>query len=149
MVLYLTKNQEIRIKAKYIRNKKERLMPSILVAAAPKSRRRLVDILIQAGYSVAEADSGESALITVGFVRPDLILMAIVMPDTNGLEFAAKLRRNLNSEAPPIILLGSITPIGINDEPLASLISGYLDIDVSPDDLLMTVRSTLGTNGQE
>lgn len=124
-------------------------MPSILVAAAPKSRRRLVDILIQAGYSVAEADSGESALITVGSVRPDLILMAIVMPDTNGLEFAAKLRRNLNSEAPPIILLGSITPIGINDEPLASLISGYLDIDVSPDDLLMTVRSTLGTNGQE
>lgn len=124
-------------------------MPSILVAAAPKSRRRLVDILLQAGYSVAEADSGESALITVGSVRPDLILMAIVMPDTNGLEFAANLRRNLNFEAPPIILLGSITPIGINDEPLASLISGYLDIDVSADDLLMMVRSTLRTNSHE
>lgn len=123
-------------------------MPSILVAADTESRRRLVDILFRAGYSVAEADSGESVLKTVGSVSPDLILMAIVMPDTNGLEVAAKLRRNHNSDSPPIVLLGSITPIGINDEPLASLISGYLDINVSPGDLLIMVRSKLATNGQ-
>ena len=123
-------------------------MPSILVAADTESRRRLVDVLVGAGYSVAEADSGESVLKTVGSVSPDLILMAIVMPDTNGLEVAAKLRRNQNSASPPIVLLGSITPIGINDEPLASLISGYLDINVSPGDLLVMVRSKLATNGQ-
>ena len=123
-------------------------MPSILVAADTESRRRLVDILFRAGYSVTEADSGESVLKTVSSVSPDLILMAIVMPDTNGLEVAAKLRRNQNSASPPIVLLGSITPIGINDEPLASLISGYLDINVSPGDLLVMVRSKLGMNGQ-
>ena len=123
-------------------------MPSILVAADTESRRRLGDILVGAGYSVAEADSGESVLKTVGSVSPDLILMAIVMPDTNGLEVAAKLRRNQNGDPPPIVLLGSITPIGINDEPLASLISGYLDINVSPGDLLMMVRSKLAMNGQ-
>lgn len=123
-------------------------MPSILVAADTESRRRLGDILVGAGYSVAEAYSGESVLKTVGSVSPDLILMAIVMPDTNGLEVAAKLRRNQNGDPPPIVLLGSITPIGINDEPLASLISGYLDINVSPGDLLMMVRSKLAMNGQ-
>jgi CheY-like chemotaxis protein len=123
--------------------KEELLMPSILVVAPTDTRRRLVDVLLQAGYSVAEADSGEGALESVGSISPDLILMAIVMPDTNGLEVAARLRRNLHSVSVPIILLGSITPIGINDEPLASLISGYLDINVSPGELLKMVRSKL------
>ena len=123
-------------------------MPSVLVVAATESRRRLVEILFRAGYVVAEADSGESALKTVGSVLPDLVLMAIVMPDTNGLEVAATLRRNLNSETPPIILLGSIPPIGINDEPLASLVSGYLNIDASSSELLAMVRSKLTMRNQ-
>ena len=123
-------------------------MPSVLVVAAAESRRRLVEMLFQAGYVVAEADSGESALKTVDSVLPDLILMAIVMPDTNGLEIAATLRRNLNSKTPPIVLLGSIPPIGINDEPLASLVSGYLNIDASSNELLAMVRSKLTVRNQ-
>ena len=123
-------------------------MPSVLVVAATESRRRLVEILSRAGYVVAEADSGESALKTVDSDSPDLILMAIVMPDTNGLEVAATLQRNLNSETPPIILLGSIPPIGINDEPLASLVSGYLNIDASSSELLAMVRSKLTMRNQ-
>jgi len=123
-------------------------MPSVLVVAATESRRRLVEILSRAGYVVAEADSGESALKTVDSDSPDLILMAIVMPDTNGLEVAATLQRNLNSETPPIILLGSIPPIGIDDEPLASLVSGYLNIDASSSELLAMVRSKLTMRNQ-
>jgi CheY-like chemotaxis protein len=121
-------------------------MASILVVAAMESRRRLVDILLGAGYSVAEAASEEDVLKAMSSVLPDLVLMAIVMPGSNGLELAAKLRRNFNSESLPIVLLGSMPPIGINDEPLASLVSGYLNIDVSEDDLLSTVRQKLAMN---
>ena len=116
-------------------------MPPILVVAPAESRRRLVKILHEAGYAVSEADSGESALEAARSVSPELILMAIVMGDSNGLEVAASLRQNLNSEAPPIILLGAITPIGLDEEPLTSLVNGYLDIDVSSDDLLAAVQS--------
>lgn len=123
-------------------------MPSILVVAAKESRRRLVDILLRAGYSVAEAGSEDDVLKTISSVSPDLVLMAIVMPDSNGLEVAAKLRRILNSEFPPIVLLGSMPPIGINDEPLASLVSGYLNTDVSSHDLLSTVREKLAINNR-
>ena len=123
-------------------------MSHILVVAPTESRNRLVNILRQAGYEVAEADSGESALKTARSVSPQLILMAIVMPDINGLEVAAQLRQHLNSEL-PIILLGSITPIGIDEEPLTSLVNGYLDIDASSDDLLAAVRSHVGINNQQ
>jgi PleD family two-component response regulator len=115
-------------------------MAPILVVAAMESRRRLVDILLGAGYSVVEAAAEEDVLKAMSCVSPDLVLMAIVMPDSNGLELAAKLRRNFSSESLSIVLLGSIPPIGINDEPLASLVSGYLSTDVSAHDLLSTVR---------
>jgi CheY-like chemotaxis protein len=124
-------------------------MSPILVVAPRESRTRLVNILRQAGYAVAEADSGQSALKTAPSVSPELILMAIVMPDINGLEVAAKLRQHRNLELPPIILLGSITPIGIDEEPLASLVNGYLDIQVSSDDLLATVRSHVTISNQQ
>ncbi len=124
-------------------------MPCILVVAPTESRRRMVNILRQAGYAVAEADSGQSALKTARFGSPELILMAIVMPDISGLEVAATLRQHLKSELPPIILLGSITPIGMDEEPLASLVNGYLDMDVSSDDLLATVRSHVTISNQQ
>lgn len=123
-------------------------MSPILVVAAPDSRRRLVDILCRAGYTVAEADSGESAIESVRSIDPELVLMSIVMPDTSGLEVAARLRQFNDSDLPPIILLGSITPIGIDEEPLASLVNGYLDIGVSSDDLLAAVRSHLAARNQ-
>lgn len=115
-------------------------MPSILVVAAAQPRQRLVNILREAGYSVAEADSEESVLRLAGTVSPKLILMAIVMPHGNGLEVAARLRQNCNDDLPPIILLGSVTPIGLEEEPLASFVSGYLDIDAPSSDLLAAVR---------
>jgi CheY-like chemotaxis protein len=113
----------------------------ILVVAPTESRGRLVGILRQAGYAVAEADSGQIALQTAISGPPQLILLAIVMPDLNGLEVAAKLRQHFDSEATPIILLGSITPIGIDEEPLTSLVNGYLNFDASSADLLATVQS--------
>jgi CheY-like chemotaxis protein len=124
-------------------------MPPILVVASSESRSRLAGILREAGYTVVEADSGENAVETARSVSPELILMAIVMPDSNGLEVAASLRQHLNLELPPIILLGTITPIGIDEEPLASLVSGYLDIDASSDDLLAAVQSHVTITNQQ
>ena len=123
-------------------------MSSILVVAATESRRRLVDILLGAGYSVVEAASEEDVLKAVSYVSLDLVLMAIVMPDSNGLELAAKLRRNFSSKSLPIVLLGSMPPVGINDEPLASLVTGYLNTDVSAGDLLRSVRQTLASKNR-
>jgi len=119
-------------------------LSTVLVVAAAESRSSLVNVLREAGYVVKEADSAESALEIAQTASPALILMTIVMPRNNGLQVAAKLRQQLNSNLPPIILLGTITPIGIDEEPLASLVSGYLHLDVSSAELLAAVRSHIG-----
>jgi CheY-like chemotaxis protein len=123
-------------------------MLPILVVAPVASRRRIVDILRRAGYFVSEADGGESAMKMACSIFPRLVLMSIVMPEGNGLEIAANLRRIPDFCSLPIILLVSVTPIGINDEPLVSLVNGYLDIDVPAKDLLATVSRQLSLNNQ-
>jgi len=121
-------------------------MLPILVVAPAASRDRLGNILRRAGYVVTEADCGDSAIRIARSVFPRLILMAIVMPEGNGLVTAAKLRRLPEFSSLPIILLGSVPPIGMNDEPLSSLVNGYLNIDVPASDLLATVNSQLSIN---
>lgn len=124
-------------------------MSNILVVAPTRSRRRIITILRQAGYLVAEADSGQNALLKARAGSLELILMSIVMPDLNGLEVAARLRRHLKKRLPPIILLGYITPVGIDEEPLSSLVDGYMDLNVSSVDLLATVRSHVALNNRQ
>jgi CheY-like chemotaxis protein len=120
-------------------------MKSILIViSAPDLRARFSGILSQAGYRIIAAESGESAIELAKSVNPDLVLMAIVMPNLDGLQTASRLRAVLSLPV-PIILLGTVTPIGIDEKPLASLVNGYLNLDVSSEQLLTCVANHLGT----
>jgi sigma-B regulation protein RsbU (phosphoserine phosphatase) len=115
-------------------------MRPILVVGNDQMRQRFAAILSRTGYQVIEAESGETAIDLALSLLPEVVLMAILLPQLNGLETAARLRTLSELQAVSIILLGSIAPIGLNDEPLASLIDGYLSTDASPDELLECVR---------
>jgi CheY-like chemotaxis protein len=115
-------------------------MPPVLMVVGA-SESGFAQVLSRAGYKVVEADSGEKALELAPSVLPEVILMAIVMPQLNGLQTAVELRRLPGSRTTSIILLGSIPPIGIDQEPLTSLIDGYLSMNASARDVLACVSS--------
>jgi CheY-like chemotaxis protein len=111
----------------------------LIVNGLLESRLRLRDILSGAGYEVLEADSGEKALEIAPSILPDLILLTIVLSGVNGLEAASSLRESPELRAVPIVLLGHVPPILMDAEPLASLVDGFLNLDVAPDELLACV----------
>lgn len=114
-------------------------MRPILIVGGDQVRQRFAAILLRRGYQVVEAESGETAIDLALSLLPEVVLMAIVLPRLNGLETAARLRTVSNLHPPSIILLGSVAPIGLEDEPLASLIDGYLSTDASSEELLACV----------
>lgn len=122
------------------------MKPILIVISAADVRSRFSDILSQAGYHVVAAESGESAIELAASVRPALVLMAIVMSQLDGLQTAFRLRTLLGPRSVPIVLLGTVTPIGIDEQPLASLVSGYLNLDVSSDELLACVTKHAGSS---
>lgn len=118
-------------------------MKSILVVTPGVELRHRLSETLSRSYRIIEAESGEQALRLAPKELPDLILMTIVMPRMNGLEVAAQLRETLGPNHLSIILLGSLPPIGMKDEPLASLIDGFLNIDLPADAMLAGVQTYL------
>lgn len=67
----------------------------------------LQDMLTRAGFSVATAEDGDEAFVRLEQVKPDLILMDVVMPGQNGYQLTRKLARDPRYADVPIILCTS------------------------------------------
>ena len=80
--------------------------PRILVVddEAP-IRLLLTDLLEEKGYTVLTAADGAAAIDCAIAQQPDLILLDICMPDMEGMEVCAKLRKNPITRTIPVIFL--------------------------------------------
>jgi CheY-like chemotaxis protein len=78
----------------------------VLVVDDHASFRRLARRLLEAdGFAVVdEADDGASALAAVRALRPDVVLLDVLLPDTTGFELAELLS---TEPAKPIVVLTS------------------------------------------
>lgn len=71
-------------------------------------RTSLVELLESAGYRAAGARNGRDALACLEEVRPDLILLDMVMPVMDGFEFLARLRRDPRWAGIPLIITSEL-----------------------------------------
>jgi DNA-binding response OmpR family regulator len=62
----------------------------------------LRDRLIRAGYAAQRAASGAEALVTLSAEHIDLVLLSLLLPETDGLILVAKLKER--TDAPIIIM---------------------------------------------
>lgn len=80
--------------------------PTVLVVEDEKDIRELVRFhLEQEGYVVREADSGEAAAAQLHVGAPDLVLLDIMLPGTDGLVLCRRLRASAATASVPIIML--------------------------------------------
>jgi len=94
-------------------------------------------------YRVKVVDSGEEALSQASLFMPDLILLDIMLPGTDGLEVCKQLKANSGTERIPIIMLTALS-----DE--ADIVAGlelgaddYITKPFSPHVLLARVKAAL------
>lgn len=79
--------------------------PPILVVDDYDSLREAVCSLLrrQSHWKIYEAENGKTAVDRIGDIKPDVVVMDMVMPEMNGLEAAYRLRQ-LASEAKVILM---------------------------------------------
>jgi two-component system, chemotaxis family, chemotaxis protein CheY len=76
-------------------------------------REAVADLLEDAGYRVLTAEHGRAALNSLrGSDLPDVILLDVMMPVMNGLEFACKMRTEPRLANLPIIIFTAHTDHG-------------------------------------
>lgn len=77
--------------------------PRILIIDDEMQIRRLLRITLEAnGYLVAETDNGKNGMLMAAMEHPDVILLDLGLPDTDGLQVLERLREW--STTPVIIL---------------------------------------------
>ncbi|MEX2421189.1 MAG: response regulator, partial [Actinomycetota bacterium] len=117
---------------------------SILVVDDDPDIARFVEVnLRSAGYDVSVASDGEEALEKAGVLRPDLILLDVMMPRIDGFEVAHRLRRNPQTANTSIIML---TAKALATDKVLGLTAGADDYIIKPFDpieLLARVKGTL------
>ena len=118
----------------------------VLVADDDASARRLLRrVLETAGYQVVEAFDGTTARLAVERSVPDLLILDIHMPGTDGIALCRDLKRTPATSLMPII---HVTGSTSRDERLDALAAGSDDFVGKPfdiEELLTRVRSLLRT----
>jgi len=116
----------------------------ILVADDERDILSFVEVNLRLeGFRVATAEDGEEALRTAREMRPDLIILDVMMPKMDGLEVCRAIRADGLIGHTPVILL---TARGLSADKLVGLTAGADDYILKPFDLaelVARVRSTL------
>jgi diguanylate cyclase (GGDEF)-like protein len=117
---------------------------TILVVDDDPDIARFVEVnLRSAGYEVSVASDGEEALTRAAELRPDLVLLDVMMPRIDGFEVAQRLRRNPQTANTSIIML---TAKALSTDKVLGLTAGADDYIIKPFDpieLLARVKGTL------
>ncbi|HAA31554.1 MAG TPA: hypothetical protein DCE56_32440 [Cyanobacteria bacterium UBA8553] len=87
---------------------KNQQLKILMVDDQPNNLRFLSNILMEEGYKVQRAISGQLALNAANAAPPDLILLDILMPEMNGYEVCQKLKASEKTRQIPVIFLSAI-----------------------------------------
>jgi DNA-binding response OmpR family regulator len=121
-------------------------MAHILLVEDDKSIRMALDFaLTRAGYEVSCAANGSEGLEAARTVKPDLILLDILLPKLSGIEVARNLRSS--GSKTPIIMLTALDGDGDKIAGLDAGADDYVTKPFSTPELLARIRANLRRQG--
>jgi len=102
-------------------------------------------LLAGEGYDVRTAEDASQMFAVLVEFRPDLILMDIQLPGTDGLELARRLKRDEATMDIPIVALTAYAMKGDGDRAFAAGCDGYIAKPIDTRTLAGSVRDYLVT----
>ena len=115
----------------------------LIVDDEVKNIKLLKGILFSENYRIYEASSGEVAIDLVHSIRPDLILLDVMMPGISGFEVCRQLKQDEKTKTIPIIM---VTALREKEHRLKALESGgddFLSKPVDSTEVVVRVKSLL------
>jgi len=112
----------------------------LVVDDEPQIQRVLRSVLVNAGYDVIEAKSGEKAVEIVVRERPNLVLLDANLPDMSGVEVCRRLRLSFEE---PIIMLTVRSSVQDKIDAFNSGANDYVVKPFATGELLARIRNAL------
>jgi two-component system KDP operon response regulator KdpE len=83
--------------------------PVILICDDEPSLRELMRVSLRSDYAFAEAAGAREAIELLDTVRPNLVLLDVMMPGGSGLSVLEHLRRNPELRDTPVVVISAFT----------------------------------------
>jgi two-component system, cell cycle response regulator DivK len=113
-----------------------------------RNRKLVCDVLLAAEFRTIVAETGREAVTLAAEHLPDVILMDLSLPDTDGTEAARILRDEARTAAIPVVLLSSISleaeTAWFAEAGFAGYLAKPIDIDTFPDQVRRFCRRGIG-----
>jgi len=119
----------------------------LIVDDSPTERLYLTDILVKNGFAVSTAVNGDEAIERIRAERPELILMDVVMPGTNGFQVTRAIARDPELAALPVIICSSKNQETDRIWGLRQGAKDYLVKPVDPERLLASIAALASAGG--
>jgi PleD family two-component response regulator len=116
----------------------------ILIVDDEEHIRKIVKFQLEkAGYEVATAEDGVEALRTVEEVRPDLILLDLMMPNMDGHEVTRRLKTNYQTSQIPVIMVTAKAALESKLQGYEDGANDYITKPFAINELLVRVKNVL------
>jgi len=116
-------------------------MANILIVDDSKTDAfRVKNMLEEQGYQTSQAENGEEGIQKAEEIRPNLILMDVVMPGLNGFQATRKITKSQKTNSIPVVIISSKN---MESDKAWGLMQGAKDFLVKPiakEKLLETVK---------
>jgi two-component system, response regulator AauR len=116
----------------------------LIIEDQEEVRQVWLEALELAGFTVMGLASADEALRRMGELRPDLIILDVILPGLDGLEFLARLRKIPDGAAMPVLVVSGYGR-HLFAGPVPELrIVDTLTKPVQPSEIIDAVRRALG-----
>ncbi len=118
---------------------------NILIVEDDKFLRELISRkLLSEGFKIEEAIDGEEGLAKAKEVKPDLILLDLILPGLDGFEVLRRIKDNPSTSSIPVLILSNL---GQKDEIEKGLSLGAVDFLVkahfTPEEIVAKMKDVL------
>ncbi|OUD14549.1 response regulator [Thioflexithrix psekupsensis] len=116
----------------------------LIVDDSPTDAYLVKNILESQGYQTSEATNGEEGIQKAKEIKPNLIIMDVVMPGLNGFQATRKITKGEDTKNIPVVIVSSKN---MESDRAWGLMQGAKEFLVKPvkqDELLAAVKKLIG-----
>jgi two-component system cell cycle response regulator len=109
----------------------------------PYNLELMTYLLVASGHTVIPAITGSSGFDLVRAQRPDLVVLDIQLPDTDGYAVLARLRSDPDLAGLRVVAVTAYAMVGERDRALLAGFDGYLSKPIEPTSFARTIDTYL------
>ena len=120
----------------------------LVVEDSPVSLKLVAAVLRGEGYKIQIASTGEQAWSMLRFLKPQLMLIDLLLPGMGGLELASMIKQDPRLREITVVALTACASEGDEERALCAGCDGYLAKPIDGPTLALRVRDYLDCHGE-